>query len=211
MWRVLLLRLGAYYHGRASLGHAGLVPSRDVLNNVLASGAPRTKALQLLAIQPTPWRSRIHGRRRPKLRPLGLEMAPLPFSTRRRRLHNITRRAVRRAGTWQSAFTNGWFGNHAASDHSAKLSWLCLATAWSAIADWRVEQALVNTRSSGLTHKGCGVSNNILHVAFCTNARIFASVAEVTPCCGVALGTTNLGHSAKASCRPCVKSSSTGI
>ena len=31
-------------------------------------------------------------------------------------------------------------------------------------------------------------------------------MANVTPCCGLALGTTNLGHSAKVTGQPCVKS-----
>ena len=99
----------------------------------------------------------------------GLRLAPLALSNRRRRLGNITRRAVRRAGTSHFACTNGGVRSNAASDHSAQLSWLCPAELWPAIADWRLEQAPVTARSSCPSHKGCGVSKVLLRVAFCTN------------------------------------------
>ena len=50
-----------------------------------------------------------------------------------------------------------------------------------------------------------------IHVAFCTDTCIAALMAEITPYCGLALGTANLAHSAKVSRRTRVKSHSTGL
>ena len=109
-----------------------------------------------------------HGRRGPKPHPFGLRLAPLLQGSRRRRLGNITRRAVRGAAASHSACANGKFRNLAVSDQPAQLSWLC----WSAIADRRLEQAPATTGPSCLRHKWWGVNKIVLHVAFCTNTGI---------------------------------------
>ena len=50
-----------------------------------------------------------------------------------------------------------------------------------------------------------------LHMAFCTDTWIAGLMAEVTPCCGLAVGTTNSGHSAKVYLRSRGKSHSTSF
>ena len=138
MLRAVLLTVGACHRGQAPLGHDGLVPKRDVPGNVFASGASRTNASQL-------WRSKqpLRGKEGWPTRSetaslrIALGTAASEHSTKPRWQHYAT------CCPMHSSCNSGGIRNHAASDHSAQLLWLCPAKFWSAIADWRHDQAPV--------------------------------------------------------------------